>query len=188
MLRRLFSRLTSLATVAVVLLIGVGVALSGNLPSGAQDAVAETAGAFGFDVPTSGEQGQGGAQDALVDTQDAAPRSDDHVQAVHETIGDYATALDAWTTCVAEAAASRGSLQSDPETRAEGERFDPKAECDPKPKLNLPRPTNDGFDGPQGGDTPDKPGRPDDPGKPDSPGKPDNPGTADNARPPSKRP
>jgi hypothetical protein len=182
MLRRLFSRLTSLATVAVVLLIGVGVALSGNLPNGAQDVAAEAAGAFGFDVPTSGEQGQGGAQDTLTDSQDAAPRTDDHVQAVHETMDDYTTALDAWTTCVAEAAASRGSLQSNPETRVKGEKFDPTAGCDPKPKLKLPRPTNNGFDAPQSADTPDKPGRPHDPGKPD------NPGTADNAGPPSKRP
>jgi hypothetical protein len=175
MLRRLITRLTSLATVAVVLLIGVGAALSGSLPSGVQDAVAEAAGAVGFDVPTSGEQGQGGAQDA-------APRSDDYVQVAYETIGGYTTALDAWTTCVAEAAASRGSLQSDPGTRVVGEKFDPTAECDPKPKLNLPRPADYGFDGPQSGDTPDKPGRPDDPGKPD------NPGRADNAGPPSERP
>ncbi len=182
MFRRLFSRLTSLATVAVVLLIGVGVALSGNLPSGVQDAVAETAGAVGFDVPTSGQQQQWSAQDTFTDTQDAAPRSDGHVQVVHDTIDDYTTELDAWATCVAEAAASRGSLQSDPETRVEGERFDPAAECVPKPKLTLRHPTNDGFDGPQSGDTPDKPGRPDDPGKPDNPGK------EDNARSPSKRP
>jgi hypothetical protein len=101
---------------------------------------------------------------------------------VHETIDDYTTALDAWTTCVAEAAASRGSLQSDPETRVVGERFDPTAGCDPKPKLDLPRPTSDGVEGPRSGDTPDKPGRPDDPGKPD------NPGRADNTGPPSERP
>jgi hypothetical protein len=182
MLRRLSTNLTSLATVAVVLLIGVGVALSGNLPSGVQDAVAETAGAVGLDVPTSSQHGQRNSHDTLTDTQDAAPRSDDRVQVVQDTIDDYTKALDAWTTCVAEAAASRGSLQSDPETRVEGEKFDPTAECDPKPRLNLPRPTNDGFDGPQSRDTPDKPGRPNDPGKPD------NPGTADNARSPSKRP
>jgi hypothetical protein len=182
MLRRLFTKLTSLATVAVVLLIGVGVALSGNLPSGVQDAVAETAGAVGLDVPTSGQPGQRNAHDTLTDTQDAAPRSDDHVQVVHDTIDDHTKALDAWTTCVAEAAASRGSLQSDPETRVEGEKFDPTAECDPKPKLTHRHPTNDGFNDPQSGDTPDKPGRPDDPGKPDNPGK------EDNARSPSKRP
>jgi hypothetical protein len=175
MLRLFFTRLTSLAMFALVLLIGVGAALSGDLPSGVQDVVAEAAGAVGFDVPTSGEQGQGGAQDA-------ARRSDDFVEAVHETIGGYTTALDAWTSCVAEAAASRGSLQSDPGTRVEGEGFDPTAECDPKPKLNLPGPADDGFDGPQSGDTPDKPGRP------DNPGKPDNPGSADNPGPPSKRP
>jgi hypothetical protein len=177
MFRRLFSRLTSLATVAVVLLIGVGVALSGNLPSGVQDAVAETAGAVGFDVPTSGQQHQWSAQDTFTDTQDAAPRSDGHVQVVHDTIDDYTTELDAWTTCMAEAAASRGSLQSDPETRVKGEKFDPTADCDPKPKLNLPRPADDGLDGPQNGDTPDKPGRPDDTGKPDNPGRADNAGT-----------
>jgi hypothetical protein len=182
MFRRLLTSVTSVATVAVVLLIGVGVALSGNLPSGVQDAVAEAAGAFGVDVPTAGEQGQGGAQDAPRNAREAAPRSDDHVQVVYETVGDYTTALDAWTTCVAGAAASRGSLQSDPETRVVGEKIDPTAECDPKPKLNLPRPTNDGFDGPRSGDTPDKPGRPDDPGKPD------NPGRAGTAGPPSKRP
>jgi hypothetical protein len=175
MLRTLFTKLTSLAMVALVLLIGAGAALSGDLPNGVQDAVAEAAGAVGFDVPTSSEQGQWGAQDA-------APRSDDHVQAVHETIDDHATALDAWTTCVTEAAASRGSLQSDPDTRVEGEKFDPKVGCDPKPKLNLPRPADNGVDGPQSGDTPDKPGRPDDPGKPDQPG------SAGNAGPPSKRP
>jgi hypothetical protein len=175
MLRKLTSRLTSLATVAVVLVIGVGAALSGNLPSEVQDTVAEAVGAFGFDVPKSGEQGQGG-------TQDAVPRSDDRVQVVHETIDSYTTARDAWTTCVAEAAASRGSLQSNPETRVGGEKFDPKADCDPKPKLNPSRPSDDGFDGPQSGDTPDKPGRPDDPGKPD------NPGRADNTGPPSERP
>jgi hypothetical protein len=176
MLRRLVTRFTSLAAVGVVLLIGVEVALSGNLPSGVQDTVAEVAGAVGFDVPTSGEQGQGDAHDILTDTRDAAPRSDDHVQAVHETIGVYTTALDAWTTCVAEAAASRGSLQSNPETRVEGGNFDPTAECDPKPKLNLPRPADYGLDGPQNGDTPDKPGRPDDPGKPDNPGRTNNTG------------
>ena len=175
MLRRLFTKLTSLAVVALVLLIGAGAALSGDLPSGVQDAVAEAAGAVGFDVPTSGEQGQGG-------TQGAAPRSDDHVQAVHETIGDHTTALDAWTACVTEAAASRGSLQSDPDARVAGEKFDPTAECEPKPKVNLPRPAGDGFDGPQSGDTPDKLGRPDDPGKPD------NSGSADNTGPPSERP
>jgi hypothetical protein len=175
MFRRLLTSVTSVATVAVVLLIGVGVALSGNLPSGVQDTVAEAAGAFGFEVPKSGEQGQGG-------TQVAAPRSDDHVQVVHETIDSHTTALDAWTTCVAEAAASRGSLRSNPESRVGGEKFDPKADCDPKPKLNPPRPADDGFDGPQSGDTPDKPGRPDDPGKPD------NPGRADNTGPPSERP
>jgi hypothetical protein len=175
MFRRLLTNLTSVATVAVVLLIGVGVALSGNLPSGVQDVVAEAAGAVGFDVPTSGEQGQ-------ADIQDATPRSDDYVQVVHETIDSYTTALDAWTTCVAEAAASRGSLQSDSESRVVGEKFDPTAGCDSKPKLNLPRPTNNGFDAPQSADTPDTPGRPDDPGKPD------NPGRADNTGPPSKRP
>jgi hypothetical protein len=169
MFRRFFTRLTSLAMFALVLLVGVGAALGGNLPSGVQDAVAEAAGAVGFDIPTSGEQGQGGAQDA-------APRSDDFVEAVHETIGGYTTVLDAWTTCVAEAAAGRGSLQSDPETRVEGEGFDPTAECDPKPKLNLPGPADDGFDSPQSGDIPD------------NPGKPDNPGSADNAGPLSKRP
>lgn len=175
MFRRLLTNLTSVATVAVVLLIGVGAALTGNLPSGVQDTVAEAAGAVGFDVPKSGEHGQAG-------TQDATPRSDDHVPVVHETIDSYTAALDAWTTCVAEAAASRGSLQSNPESRVLGEKFDPKADCDPKPKLNLPRPTNNGFDAPQRADTPDTPGRPDDPGKPD------NPGRADNAGPPSKRP
>ena len=178
MFRRLLTSVTSVATVAVVLLIGVGVALSGNLPSGVQDTVAEAAGAFGFDVPTSGEQGQGG-------TQDAAPRTDDHVQAVHETIDSYTQTLDAWTTCVADAAASRGSLQSNPETRVKGERFDPTAGCAPKPKLNLPRSADNGFDSPQSGDTPDKT---DKPGRPDDPGKPDNPDTADIAGPPSKRP
>jgi len=175
MLRTLFTRFTSLAMVAVVLLIGAGAALSGDLPNGVQDVVAEAAGAVGFDLPTSSEQGQGGAQDA-------APRSDDRVQAVHETIDDHNTALDAWTTCVAEAAASRGSLQSDPDTRVEGDKFDPTAECDPKPKLNLHRPADDEFDDPQSRDTPDKPGRPDDPGKPD------NLGSADATGPPSKRP
>jgi hypothetical protein len=175
MFRRLLTSVTSVATVAVVLLIGVGVALSGNLPSGVQDTVAEAAGAFGFDVPTSGEHGQAG-------TQDATPRSDDHVQVVHETIDSYTAALDAWTTCVAEAAASRGSLQSNPESRVGGEKLDPKADCDPKPKLNPPRPSDDGFDGPQSGDTPDKPGRPGDPGRPD------NPGGADTTGPPSERP
>jgi hypothetical protein len=182
MLRRLFTRLTSLATVGVVLLIGVGIALSGNLPSGIQDTVAEAAGEVGFDVPTSGEQSQRGGQDPVTSSQDVAPHADDYVQVVHETIGGYTTALDSWTTCVAEAAASRGSLQSDPETRVEGERFDPTDECGPKPKLNLPRPANNESNGPQSGDTPDKPG------KPDNLGKPDNPGSADNAKPPSKRP
>jgi hypothetical protein len=172
MLRGLFSRLTSLATVAAVLLIGVGVALSGNLPSGVQDAVAETAGAVGFDVPMSGQHRQ----------RNAAPKSDDHVQAVLDTVDDYTNALDVWTTCVAGAAASRGRLQSDPETRVEGEKFDPTSECGPKPNLTLRRPIGDGLDGPQSGDMPDKPGRPDDPGKPDNPGK------ADNARSPSQRP
>jgi hypothetical protein len=175
MLRSIFTRLTSLAMFALVLLIGVGAALSGDLPSGVQDAVADVAGAVGFDVPTSGEQGQEGAQHA-------ARRSDDHVAAVHETVGGFTTALDAWTTCVAKAAASRGSLQSDPDTRVEGEQFAPTAECDPKPKLNLPGTADDRFDGPQSGDTPDKPGRP------DNPSKPDNPGSADNAGQPSRRP
>ena len=182
MFRRLLTSVTSVATVAVVLLIGVGVALSGNLPSGVQDTVAEAAGNFGVDVPTAGEQGQGGAQDAPRNAREAASRSDDHVQVVHETIDSYTTALDAWTTCVAGAAASRGSLRSNPESRVGGEKLDPKADCDPKPKLNLPRPADDGFDGPQSGDTPDKPGRPDDPGKSD------NTGRADNAGPPSERP
>jgi hypothetical protein len=112
MLRILFTKLTSLAMVALVLLIGAGAALSGDLPSGVQDAVAEAASAVGFDVPTSGDQGQWGAQDA-------APRSHDRVQAVHETIDVHTSALDAWTTCVTEAAASRGSLQSDPDTRVD---------------------------------------------------------------------
>ena len=169
MFRRLFTRFTSLAMVALVFLIGAGAALSGDLPSGVQDAVAEAAGAVGFDVPTSSEQGQWGVQDA-------APQSDDHVQAVHETIDDHTTALDAWTMCVAEAAASRGGTHSDPDTRVEGEKFDPTAECEPKPKLDVPRPADDGFDGPQNGHTPDEPG------------KPDNPGSADNTGPPSKRP
>jgi hypothetical protein len=183
MLRRFVTGLTSLAAVGVVLLIGVGAALSGSLPSGVQNAVAEVAGVVGFDVPISGEQDQGGAQVALTDSQDAAGRSDDYVQAVHETIGAYTTALDAWTTCVAEAAASRGSLQSDPETRVESEKFDPTAECDHKPKLNLPRPADYGLDGPHNGNTsPDKPGRPDDPVRPDNPGRPDDTG------PPSERP
>lgn len=162
-MRNLLSRAMPLALAGVVVLGVVGAAMGGNLPFGMQKAISETAAEIGVDMPSPSTTNP---FEFRITPAPSAVASD-RVVDVHEAIDEYRAALESWKTCIATAAPQRGGGQvaptDDPQSRG-----NPAAECEPKPRLDVPRPADDHLTTEQ--TRPDR-GKPDDTGRPDQPGK-----------------
>ncbi len=158
MLTTLRSRLASKAAalgIAAVLLGGGIAAATGNLPTPAQEAMARVAAQIGINVsngddelPEEAAAGQATAAANQAFAEVLADNAQLFAEEVQETIGEYTTALEVWTDCIADNTSGRGSTQSNPGTRTEGE-FDPTAGCGDKPVLLIPDPAVFGLADPE---------------------------------------
>ena len=150
MIRNVVSRWFPALAAGVVVLVGVGIAMAGNLPFAVQRAVSETASEVGIEVPYPSTTDL----DAFrTDTTQPGAATDQAVD-VHEAIDQYKTDLEVWRTCVAETAQSSVG--------------NPTSQCGPKPSLNVPRPADDPGNPDRYTDRPG--GRPLETGRPDEPG------------------
>jgi hypothetical protein len=148
---RLATRATAVGVATVLLGAGVAAAATGNLPAPAQEAVAGVASQLGINMPNAADElpeqaaaGQATAAANQTFAEEIASSAQEFTDAVQETVGEYTTALDAWTDCVADNASERGSTQSNADTRTEGE-FDPTEGCGEKPVLVVPNPADFGL-------------------------------------------
>ena len=177
MIRNLLSRAMPVTTFVAVVLVAVGAAMGGNLPFDIQQAVSETAGEIGIEVPSPSTTDPSEFRTGEPNSESMATRAVE----VHTAIETFKVRLDAWTSCVAEAASLRGTGKT--ETSADDKRAtgNPVDECGAKPRLDVPRPaddtlptrnpqtghgpqtTNSDNDGPGNGNRPDKPTTPTNP-------------------------
>ena len=149
---RLGSKAAALGIAAVLLGGGVAAAATGNLPTPAQEAMARVAAQIGINVSNGDDElPEEAAATAAANQAFAAVLADNaqlFAEEVQETIGEYTTVLEVWTDCIADNASGRGSTQSNPGTRTEGE-FDPTAGCEEKPVLLIPDPAVFGLADPE---------------------------------------
>jgi hypothetical protein len=144
------SRWLPVLAAGVVVLVGVGMAMAGNLPFAMQQAVSETASEMGVRVPYPSTTDL----DAFRTDTTLRPAAGDGTVDVHEAIDQYKTDLETWRICVAETArSSPGS---------------PTSQCGPKPNLTVPRPADEPM-APER-DTGRRGGKPDERGRPDEAG------------------
>ena len=158
MLTTLRSRPASKAAalgIAAVLLGGGVAAATGNLPTPAQEAMARVAAEIGInmsngddELPEEAAAGQATAAANQAFAEVLADNAQLFAEEVQETIGEYTTALEVWTDCIADNASGHGSTQSNPGTRTGGE-FDPTAGCEEKPVLLIPDPAVFGLADPE---------------------------------------
>lgn len=170
MFRRLTVQLTWLGVLTLVLLLGVGAALSGNLPRGLQDAAAEVGAAVGVDIPEAPEI----VPESTVSGPDTSVPNGVAGRGID--MGANPDSLDVWGACVADAARRRALLRQYPEMRASGGGFDPVVACGPRPTGGVASPTVDRSGNRGGIDKPDAEPGTNDRGKPEAPGKADDAG------------
>ncbi len=151
---RLADKAVAVGLITALLFGGVAAAATGNLPNPIQHTVAGLAAQVGLDLPSGPEEaaaGQATAAENQAFAEEMAANAERFAEEVQQTVGEYTTALDAWTGCVAENASSRSDTQSDPSTRTD-EEFDPTEGCDEKPTLMVPDPADFGLSQPGAGE------------------------------------
>jgi hypothetical protein len=175
--RRLATRAAAVSMATLLLGAAVAGAATGNFPG--QDAVSNAFAQAGIDIanldgdlPDPAGAGQDTAAENKAAAEEMAANAEAFTSAVAETIDQYTAALDEWTTCVGENAASRGTTQSDEATRSE-DPFDPTEGCDPRPVLVIPDPADFGLTGPDGEGKPEDVGQPEGVGRPEGVGQPE---------------
>ena len=161
-MRSLLSRAMPVATAGVVVLGVVGAAMGGNLPFGMQKAISETASEVGVDVPSPSTTDPFEFRITTAPPDSASDRAGE----VHEAIDEYRAELESWKTCIAATASQRGNDQV-VTTDGLQSRGNPAAECEPKPRLDVPRPADDHLTTERS--RPDR-GQPNGTGRPDQPG------------------
>jgi hypothetical protein len=162
MIRNVVSRSLPVLVAGVVVLVGVGMAMAGNLPFAMQQAVSETASEVGIEVPYPSTTDL----DAFRTDDTHPPAAVDRTVDVHQAIDQYKADLEIWRTCVAETARSSPG--------------NPTSQCGPKPDLNVPRPADDPVTPERSSDQPG--------GKPVETGRPDEPGTSNRQGTPPNQP